>query len=143
MKTYQKTSLPIERRIDALLAELTVEEKLGFIDYRNSLPAEGRLFPKLEEHPENGYGHAVGKAWAKYLKEVVGLESQASPAHGFRHTFKTLCREVGIEAAVSDWITGHSIAGVGADYGSNPLGRMARELERYPSIAKEVGLLRE
>ncbi|MBH3338435.1 site-specific integrase [Pseudomonas mendocina] len=116
---------------------------LGFIDYRNSLPAEGRLFPKLEEHPENGYGHAVGKAWAKYLKEVVGLESQASPAHGFRHTFKTLCREVGIEAAVSDWITGHSIAGVGADYGSNPLGRMARELERYPSIAKEVGLLRE
>lgn len=36
MKTYQKTSLPIERRIDALLAELTVEEKLGFIDYRNA-----------------------------------------------------------------------------------------------------------
>ena len=116
---------------------------LGFIDYRNSLPAEGRLFPKLEEHPENGYGHAVGKAWAKYLKEVVGLESQASPSHGFRHTFKTLCREVGIETAVSDWITGHSIAGVGADYGSNPLGRMARELARYPSIARDAGLLRE
>ena len=36
MKTYQKTSLSIERRIDALLAELTVEEKLGFIDYRNA-----------------------------------------------------------------------------------------------------------
>ena len=28
MKTYAKTSLPIERRIDALLAELTVEEQL-------------------------------------------------------------------------------------------------------------------
>lgn len=117
--------------------------ELGFLDYRDSLPASGRLFPKLEEHPENGYGHAVGKAWAKYLKEVVGLESQASPSHGFRHTFKTLCREVGIETAVSDWITGHSIPSVGADYGSNPLRRMARELERYPSIARVAGLLPE
>jgi|UPI000852E66F integrase len=115
--------------------------ELGFLNYRNSLPAEGRLFPKLEEHPENGYGHAVGKAWAKYLKEVLKLDSQASPSHGFRHTFKTLCREVGIETAVSDWITGHAIPSVSADYGSNPLCRMARELERYPSIARVAGLL--
>ena len=114
---------------------------LGFIDYRNSLTASGRLFPKLEEHPDNGYGHAVGKAWAKYLKEVVKLDSQASPSHGFRHTFKTLCREVGIETAVSDWITGHAAPNVGATYGSNPLCRMASELEKFPSIARTAGLL--
>ena len=114
---------------------------LGFIDYRNSLPAAGRLFPMLEEHPDNGYGHAVGRAWAKYLKEVVKLDSQASPSHGFRHTFKTLCREVGIETAVSDWITGHAAPNVGATYGSNPLRRMASELEKLPSIARTAGLL--
>lgn len=114
---------------------------LGFIDYRNSLTASGRLFPKLEEHPDNGYGHAVGKAWAKYLKEVVKLDSQASPSHGFRHAFKTLCREVGIETAVSDWITGHAAPNVGATYGSNPLCRMASELEKFPSIARTAGLL--
>lgn len=115
--------------------------ELGFIDYRNSLAAEGRIFPKLKAHPDNGYGHAVGKAWAKYLKEVIKLNSQASPSHGFRHTFKTLCREVGIETAVSDWITGHAIPSVSADYGANPLSRMARELQRYPSIARAAGLL--
>ncbi len=35
MQTFRNTDLPIEQRVDALLAELTVEEKLGFIDYRN------------------------------------------------------------------------------------------------------------
>ncbi|CAD2265429.1 hypothetical protein PSEUDT2_04453 [Stutzerimonas stutzeri] len=113
---------------------------LGLLGYRDSLPTSGRLFPKLEEHPENGYGHAVGKAWAKYLKEVVSLESQASLSHGFRYTFKTICREVGIETAVSDWITGHAAPNVGASYGTNPLCRMLRELAKYPSIARAAGL---
>ncbi|ELY2765540.1 site-specific integrase [Cronobacter malonaticus] len=115
--------------------------ELGFLDYVRSLSATGRLFPKLQPHPVNGYGHAVGKAWAKYLKEVVKLTTQASPSHGFRHSFKTLCREAGIETAVSDWITGHAPVNVGGSYGSNPLRRMAEELQRFPSIAAEAGLL--
>lgn len=114
---------------------------LGFLDYVQSLPADGRLFPKLQPHKSNGYGYAVGKAWAKYLREVAGVHSSASPAHGLRHTFKTLCREVGIETAVSDWITGHSATNVGASYGGNPLSRMAEELKRFPSIARDAGLL--
>ncbi len=114
---------------------------LGLLEYRDSLPPQGRLFPKLEKHRQDGYGHAFGKLWGKYLRDVVKLESQASPSHGFRHTFKTLCREVGIQEAVHDWITGHSAANVGATYGSNPLSRMAEELKKLPSIAKTAGLL--
>ncbi|MBY8308431.1 site-specific integrase [Vibrio fluvialis] len=116
--------------------------ELGFIRYHQTLSTSSRLFPKLQPHPVNGYGHAIGKAWAKYLKLEVKLESQASPSHGFRHTFKTLCREAGIETAVSDWITGHAATNVGATYGTNPLQRMASELKKFPSIAREVGLLR-
>ena len=114
---------------------------LGLLEYKDSLPANGRLFPKLHKHSAHGYGYAFGKLWGKYLREVVGLESQASPSHGFRHAFKTLCREVDIPDTVSDWITGHSPPNVGASYGSNPLSRMARELEKLPSIARETGLL--
>jgi len=114
---------------------------LGLLEYKDSLPANGRLFPKLHKHSAHGYGYAFGKLWGKYLREVVGLESQASPSHGFRHAFKTLCREVDIPDTVSDWITGHSPPNVGASYGSNPLSRMARELEKLPSISREAGLL--
>jgi integrase len=114
---------------------------LGFLEYKDSLPQQGRLFPKLEKHRQDGYGHSFGKLWSKYLKDVAKLDSQASPSHGFRHTFKTLCREVGIETAVSDWITGHAAPNVGATYGSNPLRRMANELEKFPSLAKAAGLL--
>lgn len=115
--------------------------ELGFINYHQTLSTSSRLFPKLQSHPVNGYGHAIGKAWAKYLKQVVQLDSQASPSHGFRHTFKTLCREAGIETAVSDWITGHASTNVGATYGINPLQRMANELKKFPSVAKAAGLI--
>jgi integrase len=114
---------------------------LGFLDYVQSLPADGRLFPKLQRNRANGYGYAVGNAWRDYLDGVVQLNSEAAPFHGLRHAFKTLCREVGIETAVSDWITGHAVPNVGATYGGNPLIRMAEELKKFPSIAKDAGLL--
>ena len=114
---------------------------LGFLDYVSALPSAGRVFPKLARHPSNGYGSAVGKAWAKYLREVAKIDSQASPSHGFRHSFKTLCRDVGIQKEVSDWLTGHAATNVGDSYGSTPLRRMAEELKKFPSIAKAAGLL--
>ena len=115
--------------------------ELGFLRYVEELPKAGRLFPALKAHRSNGYGHAVGRAWGKYLENEVGLESEADPAHGFRHTFKGLCREVYVEASVIDWITGHADPNVGALYGPQPLQRMAEELKKFPSIARMAGLL--
>lgn len=113
---------------------------LGLLDYRNSIPAEGRLFPKLKPH-KDGLGHAVGKTWDKYLQDEVKLQTTAKPAHGFRHAFKTLCREVGIPKEVQDWLLGHAATNVGDTYGSAPISRMAEELKKYPSIARMAGLL--
>lgn len=79
--------------------------------------------------------------WTKYLNNVVGLNSGASPAHGFRHAFKTLCRASEMPGEVHDWITGHSSGNEGDSYGSNPLGRMVEELKKFPSIARMAGLL--
>lgn len=113
---------------------------LGFLSYLDSLSAGSRMFDKLEPS-KDGFGHAVGKAWGNYLRDVVKLDTQASPSHGFRHTFKTLCREVGIPKEVGDWITGHAAADVSDTYGANPLVRMSEELKKFPSIARETGLL--
>lgn len=113
---------------------------LRFLDYKASVPANGRLFPKLRPH-KDGLGHAIGKTWDNYLQDVVQLQTSAKPAHGFRHAFKTLCREVGIPKEVHDWLTGHAASNVGDEYGEAPLRRMAEELKKYPSIATEAGLL--
>lgn len=105
----------------------------GFLKYAKSVPQDGQLFPRLKQNPQGFYGANIGKRWASYLRDVVQLTSEARPSHGFRHTFKTVCREVGIPEDVHDAITGHvGTAKVARDYGEMPLVRMAKELERYP-----------
>ena len=107
---------------------------LGFIDYARSVPQDGQLFPLLIPSPAGFYGANVGKAWAKYLRDVVQLQSPASPSHGFRHTFKTLSRQVSIPEDVHDAMTGHNDGSVSRDYGSMPLSRMAEELKLLPPL---------
>ncbi len=105
---------------------------LGFLEYAKAIPPDGQLFPKLKPNPAGYYGVNWGRAWAHYLRSVIGLDCSASPAHGFRHTFKTLCRQQGIPEDVHDAITGHSNGSVGRDYGTMPLKRIAQELSKLP-----------
>ncbi len=106
---------------------------LGFLNYLGTVPASGLLFPSLQRNHRGFYSTNVAKAWTKYLRNVVSLDSPASPLHGFRHTFKTLSRQVGIPEDVHDAITGHSDGSVSREYGGMPLSRMLEELRRYPS----------
>lgn len=115
--------------------------QLGFMAYVESLPASGQLFPKLTQDAGGKFGTSFGRHWGPYLKEVAGVDSPAAPMHGFRHTFKTLCRGAGIPDDVHESITGHSGGTVGRTYGSMPLERKAEELKKFPSIAREAGLL--
>lgn len=120
------------RRSIPLHADL-VDRKL--LDYVAALPDGSQLFPKLERSPSGRYGENFGKLWAKYLREVVGLTGKVRPSHGFRHTFKTFCREEGIPEDVSDAITGHAgVSVVARSYGSMPLTRKAQELAKFPSV---------
>lgn len=106
----------------------------GFLRYVDSVRSEnGQLFPKLKPNPAGYYGASFGKRWAIYLREVVKLDTSVSPAHGFRHAFKTLCRAANISEEVSDAITGHAGGNrVARGYGTMPLERMVEELARYP-----------
>ena len=114
---------------------------LGFLDYAKSVPQAEQLFPLLKASPAGFYGANIGKAWAKYLRDVVQLQSPASPSHGFRHTFKTLSRQVSIPEDVHDAMTGHNDGSVSRDYGSMPLSRMAEELKRLPSLPYLFGVV--
>jgi integrase len=117
------------RRIIPLHDDLIVR---GFAEYVESLPQGGQLFPKLRPNPQGYYGANFGKRWRVYVREVVGIVG-VHPSHGFRHSFKTFCREVGIPEEVHDAITGHAGGGGGGrGYGQMPPERMAAELTKYP-----------
>lgn len=115
--------------------------ELGFMAYVEDLPPSGQLFPRLKKDAQGWYGKGFGTHWTKYLRGVVGLESPVSPSHGFRHTFKTKCREAGIPEEISDALSGHIDGSVSRDYGSMPLARMAEELKKF-SGAPKLGLKR-
>lgn len=106
----------------------------GFLSYVQTLPADGQLFPKLKPCPDGYYATAFGRAWGAYLRSVLKLDITAAPLHGFRHTFKTLCRGSGITEDVMDAIAGHAANTVARGYGVMPLTRMAEELKKFPSI---------
>lgn len=116
--------------------------ELGFLDYVAELPQDGQLFPLLAPNPDGWYGHNFGKRWGEYLKKVVELQSPVRPAHGFRHAFKTMCREAGIPEEVHDAMTGHDNGSVSRKYGERQLLHIQREhLIALPSIVRLAGLL--
>ncbi len=120
------------RRLIPLHSDLIAR---GLVAYKESLPQNGQLFPMLRPNSTGYFGANFGKQWGIYLRDTVRLQSPVSPMHGFRHTFKTLCRSAGIAEEVHDAITGHVGTGaVARDYGSMPLSRMAMELEKIPSL---------
>jgi integrase len=110
----------------------------GFLEYVKSQPAGGMLFSGLKPCPKGRYSTNFAKRWASYLRNEVGLDSSASPSHGFRHTFKTLSRDAKIQTEVHDAITGHAGEGVGRTYGETSLKVMAEELARIPSISDVI-----
>lgn len=113
---------------------------LGFLELVQGKEADARVFMQLKKVAD-GFAGIVSKAWRPLTQRWGVYREGRSPLHAFRHTFKTMAREVGIPKEVSDWITGHASGNEGDRYGSNPLSRMAEELKKLPSIAREAGLL--
>jgi hypothetical protein len=54
--------------------------------------------------------------------------------HGWRHTFKTIGREAGIEDSVLDAICGHAPSTVGATYRGVSLAAQRMAFERFPRL---------
>lgn len=116
--------------------------ELGFLDYVEGLPKDGQLFPMLKANPAGWYGHNFGKRWGEYLRREAELDSPVRPSHGYRHAFKSMCREVNIPEELHDALTGHDNGSVSRKYGDRQLLTLQLEhMKRLPSIARMAGLL--
>ena len=70
--------------------------------------------------------------WVHSLDIGVGRKARKDPNHAWRHLFRTLARDVGVDESVSHAITGHAASNVGQAYGETWLTTAARAIARLP-----------
>lgn len=101
----------------------------GLLRYVNT--CKGRLFPRVKCANEI-QSAAYSKWFGRYL-DALKITSRAKVFHSFRHLFKDLCRNAGIEANARDQICGHEPGSVGDCYGQgfrvDVLAEMVRRIE--------------
>jgi integrase len=94
---------------------------VGLLRYRQALIDQsgggGDLWPDIKS---DAHGRRAG-SWSKWFNRYLRVNAKVLDAskvfHSFRHTFKRMCRDVGLAEEVHDALTGHSGGGVGRSYG--------------------------
>jgi integrase len=132
-------------RVVPLHEHLIAQGFLGFVEKRG----DGPLFYKLrltatttEADPlkrKKAPAAQVRQRLADWVRELGITDTDVSPNHGWRHTFKQIGRRAGISDPVLDDICGHAPASEGSAYGRASLEDMAAAISkfpRYPAVSR-------
>jgi integrase len=108
----------------------------GFLSVVKAV-ASGPLFydPTAQRVEKDGSRHfkKVGERLAQWVRREVGVDDpDIKPNHAWRHTFKSMSYDVGIEERVADAIQGHAPKTTGRTYGSVSLSAKAAAINRLP-----------
>jgi len=81
---------------------------LELVDHRRQTDGpKARLFPLVQPNSKGNYGAGFSQWFGRY-KRSLGIESESSVFHSFRHGFKDALRAAGVNEDVNDALTGHS-----------------------------------
>lgn len=94
--------------------------RLGLLDYVQSVPQNGRLFPELKPGSHGKLSGAFGKWFSRFVDERGVKDPRKAPLHSLRHLFKDRCRAAGLSEELHDALTRHSGGSVGRRYGLGP-----------------------
>ena len=110
--------------------------ELGLLPFISARPS-GPLFfgsDKVGDAAAKAAKVTSGKV-GQWVRESVGItDKRIWPNHAWRHRFKTLCRDVGIDQEIRNAIQGHSDGAAAADYGEFSIKAMQRAIEAFPRI---------
>ena len=114
---------------DVVLHENLME--LGFTAFVKGA-ASGHLFITLSSSGDvSGPLQGVKNRIAEFVRTVVP-DKNVAPNHGWRHRFKTVGIEVGIEHRILDAIQGHSSRNVAEGYGEVTIKTQAAAIAKLP-----------
>jgi integrase len=102
--------------------------RLGFLDYTASVPGP-QLWPDMRVDSHGKWSGHYSRWFGRYRVQI-GLCDHLRDFHSLRHSFKSACREAGIDRDLHDRITGHSSDGsVGSRYGSVSIARLKSAID--------------
>ncbi|WNK01065.1 tyrosine-type recombinase/integrase [Thalassospiraceae bacterium LMO-JJ14] len=94
--------------------------------------AEGHLFfSKAGGEDTRGRWRTAKNRLREFIRTVV-TDPSVQPSHGWRHRFKTVALEVGMDPRIRDYIQGHAPRTEGEAYGGNTPKAQFRELSKMP-----------
>jgi integrase len=128
IKTREARTVPLHEH---LIAQ-------GFLDFVN-FKGKGPLFYYAEEkaptrditNPKRSRAVRARSRLGEWVRSMGVADKEASPTHGWRHTFKQIADRHGISDRVSDAITGHAPLTEGRAYGAPTLEDMANALKLF------------
>lgn len=123
-KTNEARTVPVHEHL--------IEQ--GFLDAITNKP-DGPLFynPDLQRGgSDRGQYKKVGMFLAKWVRNLGVTDPAIMPNHAWRHTFKSICLEAGIEERAADYMQGHAPKGQGRRYGANTILALATQLAKFP-----------
>ena len=85
-----------------------IVQDLKFIEYVQSLPQDGRLFPKLKRI-QHRYTHSFTQWFGRFKKRCDIADNKTF--HSFRHTLTTKLIERDVEEYRVSWLVGHVVEG--------------------------------
>ncbi len=102
----------------------------GFLKFVEKA-ADGPLFYSPKAKPEVGV-HLTTNRLREWLRTIEGVSEEVAPTHGWRHRFKTVGRELGVDGRILDAIQGHAAATAADNYGDVTLRAMASAIDQFP-----------
>ena len=114
---------------DVVLHEHIIE--LGFLEFlRTSEMAHLFLVYKGSENIMTQLASTTG-ILRKASRDIID-DNGVAPNHGWRHRFKTICRDIGVSQRIMDAIQGHATRSESDNYGEVSLRAQALALSRFP-----------
>ena len=85
--------------------------ELGFLDFVKAR-AKGPLFydptRRRNNFAKTSQAESRGGDISQWVRKATGLDPRIAPNHTWRKMFKSIAVEAGIDARLSDWLTGHA-----------------------------------
>jgi integrase len=105
--------------------------EMGFVKFGKAAPAGYLFIRPAKDGDVLGPLQGVKNRLAEFARSLVS-DKTVDPNHGWRHRFKSVCRAVGIDPEVRDYLQGHAPRTEGERYGEMPLRAQAKAIAKLP-----------